>query len=172
MGRHGWSGVQGRGEADVSLGCQAPLQAGGWDESRDTVEEPNVGVSVRHWQALGLQRVRKPLLFLSNRTTVQWRRPKRPQQVAEGGDSCQAGRDSSLGVEEDLESRKSSVFRILLWKSRSSLPHPHHPSLPACWLPSTQSPGYRYLAPSRPNSHTCPPPRSPPLSLRVSAGCS
>lgn len=134
--------------------------------------EPSVGVMARHRQALSLQRPRKTLPFLSNRTTVQPMRSKRPQQTAEGGESCHAGRDSSWESRTPWEwGELCGPNRILLWEKKKKCRPASHvlpldaPSLlPAgSHLPNTQG-----KAPARQSQ----PPTSPWPSLQGSAGCS
>ena len=131
--------------------------------------EPSVGVMARHRQALSLQRPRKTLPFLSNRTTVQPMRSKRPQQTAEGGESCHAGRDSSWESRTPWEwGELCGPNRILLWekkKKNADLPPMSSPStLPPSCLPAPTCPTLRER--HLPGSHSRPPLPGPPCKVQ------
>lgn len=147
MARHGWS--VGHREKH-SLGSGHGCRLGDETCHMTWLRRPTRG----HRQAPSIHEAckgqgRPCLASLLNRTTEQWRRSKRPQQMPEGGDGCHAGRDSSLRGEEDLGSRRA------VWSDSSSRkagptprpPPPHTPSfLPANFRP-----------PSPQAKGTCPP---------------
>lgn len=100
------------------------------------------------------------LASLLNRTTDQWRRSKRPQQMPEGGDSCHAGRDSSLGGEEDPGSRRA------VWYESSSRKAGPAPCPPPPYTRSVLPASFRPPGPQA--KGTCPPPT--PCKFQQAAG--
>lgn len=133
-------GVQGQGEEEASLGVRGGTRwkrvrpcCGPGDETRPPYTGGAQGGSrpVRRWRALGSQRARKTRPLLSKRTTVQWRRSNRPQEVMEGGDSC-CGRG---GAQPGSRSGKQRERRGLIPQGKGAprlpLPQPHTPLPPA-----------------------------------------